>query len=128
MANIFERASKKRLRFPTEIGNLTVEDLWLADLNQLDKLAVALQEELERSTNKSFLEPKRNDVDLKLRFEIAKSIIESRLADIEKTKSAAKTKAKNQLIMQIIEQKENQELLETPIEELREMMQEESDD
>lgn len=128
MANIFERACKKKLRFPTDMGNLTTEDLWEVDIGMLDELAVMLHEDLERLSTKSFLDPKPRDADIKLRFEIAKSVIESRIADIEKAQNAAKTKAKNQLIMQIIEQKENQELLETPIEELREMMNKEHED
>ena len=49
---MYRKASKMKLRFITERGNLSVEDLWGLSLQDLDKVAIALDKELEHSAKK----------------------------------------------------------------------------
>lgn len=124
--NIFEQASKERLRFPTNMGTLTVEDLWHMKLKDLDDLAMSYKKDLSESSEESFLtKSKLEDKTMKLRFEIAKSVIESRVADLDKSEKAEAKRLKNAKIMELIVAKQDDELKESSIEELRAMLSEE---
>lgn len=89
--NIFERASRKKLRFATNtIGELSTEQLWELPLTarsdqkpDLDKLARYAAKELRDMDEGSFVkkEPNQAKIDMELRLEILKHIIESKLAD-----------------------------------------------
>lgn len=125
--NIFEQASKQRIRFHTPRGVLTVEDMWTADLEMVDMIAVSFQEDLERTTTKSFLKDvNEENKHMRLKLDILKHIIEARVAEIEEAKQAARRKKRNELIMRIIESKQNEELENKSIEELTELMEEEA--
>lgn len=94
-ANIFEQASRLKLRVDTDIGKLAVEDLWDLPLSHanatrltLDSIAVGLHKKLE-GTGESFVKSAKKDAVLQLQFDIVISIIETRQAEAD-----AKTKAK----------------------------------
>lgn len=120
--NIFEKATKKGLRFSTSSGNLNTEDLWVIGLEFVDQMYTDYMKELDSSTGVSLLKAKKGNDALQLRCDICRAVIESRLADANKADKAAETKAKNQLIMQIIQNKQNDELNDKSIEELMAMM------
>lgn len=44
---MFEKASRMKLRFNTQRGVLSVEDLWDLPLIQLDNIAIALNKKLQ---------------------------------------------------------------------------------
>lgn len=94
-ANIFEQASRIKLRFDTTHGKLSTEELWdlpLQHANEnkltLDSIAVALHKKLE-GTGESFVKSAKKDSVLQLSFDIVISMIETRQNEIE-----AKTQAK----------------------------------
>ena len=78
--NIFEYAAKNKLRFATERGLLTAEDLFDIKLSNqagpsLDKIAISLDEELSK-TEKSFVKkvtPQNKELQIKL--DIVKHVI-----------------------------------------------------
>ena len=95
--NIYERASRNKLRFDSMAGHLTVEQLWDLPLSttrpqvSLDQLAQSVNSRLTSATTESFVNPKPNpEAKLyQLQLDILKHIIESKLAD----KEAATTRA-----------------------------------
>lgn len=95
---MFKQATKQKLRFATNKGYLSVEDLWDLSLPSLDKIAVALDEELAKSPRKSFITdntPKNDELELK--FNIVKEIIATKMkekADKEIAKDKAAEKAR----------------------------------
>ena len=118
--NIFEKATRIRLRFETSRGNLNVEDLWKLPLTELDKLAIALNKQLKEASEESFIKTKTNNtVLLELRFDIVKHIIDTLLAENEEKKKAADKKAKRDQLLELIAKKENQELEGKSLEELK---------
>jgi len=126
---MFEKASRMKIRFETALGHLTVEDLWDLPLSgngrgvSLDKIAVGLSRQLKEEPNESFVDKtkKTNDV-LQLKFDVAKHIIDVRLAENELAKAKADAKAKKERILEIIERKQDAALEGAPLEELQKMV------
>lgn len=95
--NIFERASRNQLRFATDRGELTTEQLWQLPLTarggklDLDTLAQAIALQLRDMDAGSFVkkEPNQAKIDMELRLEILKHIIESKLADEKRAEETA---------------------------------------
>ena len=118
--NIFEKATRIRLRFETSRGTLNTEDLWKLTLTELDKLAIALNKQLKEASEESFIKTKTNNtVLLELRFDIVKHIIDTLLAENEEKKKAADKKVKRDQLLELIAKKENQELEGKSLEELK---------
>lgn len=120
--NIFELASRRKFRFKAQQGLVSTEDLWSLQLTVLDELAKGLRKEL-RETEESFIEKSTaKNVDLEIKFEIVKHIISTRLAEQNQRVAERDKAARKQQIMEIIEQKQNSELLSLSKEELQAML------
>lgn len=122
-SNIFELASRKKLRFQSDRGLLSVEDLWDVTLDQVDQIAISLNKKIKETEEVSFLSQKHTDETLLLKFEIVKRIIEVRLAEIEKAKQELIAVQKKQQLLDILSRKENQELESLSVEEIKERIQ-----
>ena len=102
--NIFEYAAKNKLRFATERGLVTAEDLFDIKLSNqagpsLDKIAISLDEELSK-TEKSFVKkvtPQNKELQIKL--DIVKHVISVK-QDQEEAKVAAAARATQRRILQ----------------------------
>lgn len=88
---MFEKASRKKLRFDTQRGTLSAEDLWDLSLEGLDEIVTNLSKQAEESREESFIK-KRTVVgrDLSLRFDIVKRVIEVRLQEAENAEKLMK--------------------------------------
>ena len=114
---MFKQATKQKLRFATNKGYLSVEDLWDLSLPSLDKIAVALDEELAKSPRKSFITdntPKNDELELK--FNIVKEIISTKMRE-KADKEAAKDKAAEKARLTELLAKKRSEKLESLSEE-----------
>lgn len=114
---MFKQATKQKLRFATNKGYLSVEDLWDLSLPSLDKIAVALDEELAKSPRKSFITDNtpKND-ELELRFNIVKEIIATKMKE-KSDKEIAKDKAAEKARLTELLAKKRSEKLESLSEE-----------
>ena len=124
---MFEKATRLKLRFDTTKGPLSVEDLWDLPLSgnglNLDKIAMTLSRQLKEESTESFvLKTSRSTTVLQLKFDIAKRIIDVRLAEIELAKAKAEARAKKDKILEIIERKQDQALEGQPLEDLLKMV------
>ncbi len=123
---MYKDASKQKLRFATSKGSLSVEQLWDLSISDLDNLAVSLQEAYEKSKGKSFLEKRTTkDKGLKLQFDIALDILQTKVEESEAAKKKAERKANNQKIMALISEKQDAALANKSIKELTAMLEEE---
>lgn len=126
--NMFEKASKQKLRFESNRGMLTVEDLWDLPLKHrsgldLDTLAKGLNRQIKEQEEESFVvKASSTSTTLKTKFDIVKHIIDVRLAEKEKAEEAAAKKAKKDKIMEVIARKEDQSLENLSVEELKSML------
>lgn len=97
--DIFERASRAKLRFASSVGDLTTEQLWDIPLTakgerpNLDLIARTVNGELKGLAEGSFVvttpDPRQTEMELKL--DILKHVIASKLA----AKAAAEKAAEN---------------------------------
>jgi hypothetical protein len=120
--NIFERASRKKLRFSTAIGDLTTEQLWELPLQlaasstskkvDLDRLAREVNRELKSIEESSFVSitPDPRKIDLELRLDILKHIINSKLAAKDAAEKAAVTAEYKRRLLAAKASKEDQKL------------------
>jgi hypothetical protein len=111
----FKRASQLKLRFNTDKGLLSTEQLW--DLSQvsLTNLIKSIKKVLKDSDGDddlSFLttEPKTVDVENQLRFDIAKDIYLTKKAELEEKRTEKEKKEHNQRILELIQKKKESKL------------------
>lgn len=126
--DIFEKASKLKLRFVTAMGSVTIEDLWDMKLTSrkvgasLDDLAKALSKSVKESGEESFVVKKSTtNTALELKFDIVKHIITVKMAEAEAKSQAVEKKAKKDRILELIATKEDESLADQSLDELREM-------
>jgi hypothetical protein len=116
---MFEQASKLKLRFKVSNGLVSTEDLWDLPLVGLDDIARKLYKELN-DTEVSFIDDTTDANKLiELKFNIVKHIIDIKKAAklaVQEQKANAARKAQ---LMQIIESKQNAQLLDMSIDDLR---------
>ncbi|MCG7629045.1 hypothetical protein MHM88_14635 [Epibacterium sp. MM17-32] len=117
--NIFEKASRQKLRFPSVRGELTAEQLWDLPLTSaannkadLDTIARNVNGELKSLSEDSFVQtkPDPRKPTLELQLDILKHIIASKLKDAEEAKTAAQKVAKRRKILEALADREEQEL------------------
>lgn len=130
--NIFEYASKNKLRFNGPKGQLSAEDLWSLPLTKagnhasLDSLAVAVFNEIQDKDVVSFVNatPARSKVreDNNIRLEILKHIIESKKADADARAAKRDATAKQRQIESLIEEKQAEGLKSMSIEDLQALL------
>lgn len=124
---IFEQAARKKLRFASERGELTVEHLWDTPLTSktgfdLDSIAKATNAQLKASTEESFVaqaRPTAAQATLELKLEILKHIISVKLAELDASKSAASRKAERDRLLEALAQKKDEALMALTPEELQ---------
>lgn len=130
--NIFEQASRSKLRFDTNRGTLTVEQLWDMPLTSknnsfdLDTLARGVSQGLKSLSEESFVEASSNPVkaEEELKLEILKHIIQVKLDARTNAVKALEKAAQKHTLQEILAQKKQQALYEMPVTELEKRLKE----
>lgn len=121
---LFERATRLKIRFETSIGAITTEDLFDQPLTDprkvnLDDIARKLNRELKESEVESFVEsPSNSNALLQLKLDVVKRVIELKIADRDAAKKSAATKAQKAQLVELIAEKKAEGLKGKSIEEL----------
>lgn len=123
---MFEKASRKKYRYPSANGLLSTEQLWDLPLKgklSLNAVAVAISKEIREEENESFVdEATPSQTDNNVRLDIVKFVIKDKL---DKISAAEKRKAKKVLRDKIagsLQESEDRELLSKSPDELRKML------
>ncbi len=124
--NIFEQASRTKLRFPSLKGLLTVEDVWDLPLTSkngvsIDALGTATMRELKALGEESFLTTKPNLArsEHELRLAVLKYIADVRQAENNARLQAAERAMERQKLLDIIGRKKDEALESLSLEELQ---------
>lgn len=121
---MYKEALQKKLRFKTNKGMISTEDLFDLSLQNLDTLARMLDKKISEAPKKSFIEElpvEENDDEL--RFSIVKDVINIKLKARKDNINRAQIDARNKRIAELIAKKEDEALENKSIEELRAMIQ-----
>jgi len=108
---MFEKAMRLKLRFETNKGILSTEDLWDLSLNDLNTIAKKLNKKLKLAVEEDFLKKvTKEDERLKLSFDIVIYVLNKKLEEEEKRVDQLKRKAKKDKIMEILAKKQDASL------------------
>jgi len=124
--NLFLLASRKKFRFPSEKGELTVEQLWDIPLTSrsgfsVNNIAIEVNRELKSLEEESFVETSKNPRrdTLRAMLELLKIVISVRQEEAQKASAAAERATKRQKIMEAIEAKEKENLESVSLDDLK---------
>jgi len=111
LSDLFIQASRQKLRFFTNRGQLSVEDLWDLGLRSLDGLAVKLHEQMKPEKLKSFIEEPDKKKDEahekdKQRLELLKYVIEVKQREKQEAEDEKKSKMKKKYLEDLLKKKE----------------------
>lgn len=117
--DIFERASRLSLRFRSDVGLLSSEDLWHLPLTSkgnaldLDTIARAVNKELKEIAEGSFVkrDPDPRQDRLELQLEILKHIIQEKLHAQAEAEKAVETAQRKRKLLGALAAKEEAELV-----------------
>ena len=115
--NIFEQAAKGKYRFPFR-GLCTVEDLWDLNVNNLDAVYKELNKQKRNNNEDSLLETSNEDTRLNDMIEIVKHVVSVKQKEKADRILEKERKERNQMIMDIIKDKEYENLRSKSIAEL----------
>ena len=120
--NLFEIATRKKLRFPFK-GMISVEDLWDLSVQNLDTVFKALNAEVKQAKEESLLATKSaEETILDVKIEIVKHIVQIKLAENEQRLEAAAKREQKRRLQELIATKQDEELQGKSIEELQAMV------
>lgn len=124
--NIYEYATRNKIRFASARGELTVEQLWDVPLRSNDEfnlnmVAKAANNAVKKINEESFVEVKRTSQHERLEtaLEIVKHVIEVKLADEAAAKRRAENKQEKEKLLAILAEKQDGKLSELSEKELR---------
>lgn len=125
--SIFEQASRSKLRFTTQLGQLSTEDLWDLPLTSakgvsLKSIATDLQMQVSAKPMKEldfFDVAEPTDDTLELRFNIVKHIVITRVAESRDKSAEAAKETKRAQLQALINDKLQDELKGKSVEELK---------
>ena len=118
--NIFEYATRNKLRFTSKKGNLTTEQLWDLNVESLDEIYKDLNKEMKSFEGDSLLKqanPKNEE--LTVSIEIIKHIVTVKLAEKTAKEAEVARKLESQKIMKILAEREDKALENLSEEDLR---------
>lgn len=124
--NIFQYATRNKLRFASAKGELTVEQLWDVPLRSsdgfnLDAIARTANKTFKDATEESFVTTTRTPAHtrLEMTLEVVKNVIATRLAEEDAAKRRAENKKEKEKLLEILAEKQAGKLSELSEKELQ---------
>lgn len=114
--SMFEIATRKKIRFASNKGELSVEQLWDLPLSStrsldLDTIAKGLAREIRAAEEESFVRPRtKSNTELTLKLEIVKHIINTKLAESEAASRRRQASEEKARLMEMLERKREEKL------------------
>jgi hypothetical protein len=96
MEDIFKQASRQQIRFVTDKGHLSVEDLWNLPITNVATLGLALKKKIqEEEGDDDFVQvtAKKSTTTLKLQLALVKDVYDTRQAEKAEKEKKAEEKA-----------------------------------
>ncbi len=126
ITNIFEYATRSKLRFASSKGDLTTEQLWDVPLRSsdgfnLNAVAKAANEAVKAANEENFVETARTPAHTRIEtaLDVIKHIIEAKLADEAAAKRRAENRIKREKLLTALAEKQDGKLSEMSERELK---------
>lgn len=117
---MYKEIIRSKARFNTVKGLLTVEELWDLSVADLNTLVVSLEEQYNASKGKTYLRVKsKKDKSLKLMFDVALDVLNTKLDEQEVARNASDVKAEEQKLLSLLAKKREAALEELSEEEIK---------
>mgnify|MGYP001585906216 CR=1 FL=1 len=110
MADVFEHASRVKLRFESSRGCLSSEEVWDLSLPSLDALAKAVNKRLREAEEESFIPTPHQPCMVShdtLRMELLKQVIGVKVVEREAARKKAEDRAKLARLNELLAAKED---------------------
>lgn len=108
---MYKKAAQQRLRFDTDKGKLTVEDLFHLSLQQLNEVGKELRKVVKESEEESLIGETSNQASVaKLKFDIVVDIINTKKEERAAAATAATNKALKQELLAELEARQKNSL------------------
>jgi hypothetical protein len=121
--DLYKKAVKRKTRIQTTYGVVGVEALFDLSIQDLDRLAVELQEKVENTPKKSFISGNTPaNTQAKFEFNLVLDVLETKIKDQKAAKQRSETVAKRNKIAELIEKKKDESLENASLEELQAML------
>lgn len=124
--NIFEYATRNKLRFASSRGEITTEQLWDVPLRSgdgfnLNAVAKAANDVVKLINEENFVETSRTPAHARseVAFEVVKHVIDVKLADEAAAKKRAENKQKKEKLLSVLAEKQDGKLSEMSERELK---------
>lgn len=124
--NIYEYATRNKIRFTSSRGELSVEQLWDVPLRSnddfnLNAVAKAANNAMKKINEENFVESKRTSqhVRLETSLDIVKHVIDIKLADEAAAKKRSENRVEKEKLLAILAEKQDGKLSELSEKELR---------
>ncbi len=132
MVDIFKFAAQKRMRFPSNRGDLTVEQLFQLKLKSengfdLDTTAKAINDELKSMTEESFVEDESDNPrkeHLTVALSIVKDVIKTKQDENKAEREKTERMLKRHKLLDAISRKEDDALTGASLDELKKQLDE----
>lgn len=131
MTNMFEIAARKKVRFDTSRGMMSVEDLWELPLTStknnpnLDDIARNLHRQLNNGENVSFVHgTNMSDSQVQFKFDLVRHIIDTRLEENKIRSESQERATKKQALLAIMAERQSADIRNLPMEDLQKMIDE----
>jgi succinate dehydrogenase flavin-adding protein (antitoxin of CptAB toxin-antitoxin module) len=115
--NMFEFAARQKIRFASNRGMLSVEQLFDTPLRSkdgfdLNEIAKGINQGLKAAQEENFVDQKRNTAQdrAELSFEIVKHVIQTKVAEEKAAEQAATNRAEKAKLLDLLAQKQDEKL------------------
>ncbi len=109
--DLFVVASRKKYRFDSTKGKLTVEDLWSLSLTDLNGVAVAIDDKIQALGRKSFIaKTSASSTDAENQLEIVKTVIATKQTEAETAKTRLEKESQRTFLKSLLEKKKMEQL------------------
>lgn len=119
--NIFEQASRDKVRFSIPKGIISTEELWDLKLETLNEIAKAVNSELKRLEEESFIPSESNSKTgdpLRLKLDLIVHVINTKVEEDKQRQKYREVKAAKQRLAELIDKKKTESLENKSLEEL----------
>lgn len=121
--NLFMVATRRKYRFVSCKGCINTEDLWDLTLDELDGLYKGLKRKEAAESEVSLLgKSDAASEELQNKIKIIETIFFTKIEESKAAEVEADKRAKKQLLMGILEEKQNADLREKSVDEIRKML------